>query len=123
MERLRVVETAITAELEAANGGGHADRRSSRLGGIGGNPFKRGARGGNNICFHIGIPGPTKKKKLERISGICEVSSKFLVSVFDLVDQDHDGHVTESELQCVAMDALGISGAQVSELFTKHDAG
>jgi Ca2+-binding EF-hand superfamily protein len=112
IERLRVVEASVAEELEAKGQG--ADSFND-------DPFKRGAKGSNSMCFHIGIPGPTKKSKLERIARICEVSSKFLVSIFDLLDADHDGKLTLSELKEAAGEILDVPADVVSGLFAKHD--
>lgn len=71
--------------------------------------------------FHIGIPGPTPRSKLERISKICEVPSLFLASAFDLVDGNGEGFVDHTKLK-KACAILGVEPGKVKELLAKHDS-
>ena len=57
----------------------------------------------NRVTYHVGIPGPTKLSKLQRIAEICEVPSLFLGSAFDILDLDGDGEVDEQELLAAAV--------------------
>merc|ERR1712107_637339 len=36
-------------------------------------------KGHGKVPFHIGVPGPTARKRLERIAAICEVPADFLL--------------------------------------------
>lgn len=74
------------------------------------------------VSFHIGLPGPTSKKKLERIASICEVPSLFISSAFEVVDGDNDGFVSLDELLGAA-EMLGISKRSSSKmvaLYQRH---
>lgn len=75
-----------------------------------------------SVTFCIGVPGPTPRKKLERISKICEVPSIFISSAFEAADADHDGFVSLEELRS-AVDMLGIaqrSSSKIVSLYQKH---
>mmetsp|Transcript_6098 Transcript_6098/g.14035 ORF Transcript_6098/g.14035 Transcript_6098/m.14035 type:complete len:533 (+) Transcript_6098:325-1923(+) len=72
-------------------------------------------------CIHVGIPGPTPRKRLERISKICEVPSTLMNSAFKLADEDGDGLVSKDELLRAAP-FLGIDASNVEALFQKHDS-
>jgi hypothetical protein len=52
--------------------------------------------------LHVGLYGPTRASRLQRIASICEVSSFFLDGAFEHVDTDHDGLVSEAELLAAA---------------------
>lgn len=74
------------------------------------------------VSFCIGLPGPTPRKKLERIAQICEVPSIFISSAFEFADQDHDGCVSWEEFQ-VAVEAMNFSKRSQSKLlslYTRH---
>lgn len=58
------------------------------------------------VIFHVGVPGPTPGKKLERIATMCEVPSLFLSSAFDVLDSDGDGLITCENVE----DAVGMLG-------------
>lgn len=71
------------------------------------------------IQYFIGLPGPTKRKKLQRIAKICEVPSLFLGSAFDLLDLNGDGNISDKELLAAAA-VLGASPVQLRKLFQKY---
>lgn len=73
------------------------------------------------VVFHIGIPGPTSRKKLERIAKICEVPSLFISSAFDIIDLDRDGMISLEELQ-KGIDKLGLArqGSKLHSMYVKH---
>lgn len=73
------------------------------------------------VTFRIGLPGPTPKKKLQRIADICEVPSLFLASVFDFLDADGDGFVSLAELE-VSLEKVNIArrGSTLHSLYVKH---
>jgi hypothetical protein len=63
------------------------------------------------VCFHVGVAGPTPSAKLGRIASLCEVGSAFLAaSAFDLADGDRDGFVDARELR-QACGLLGVDAA------------
>jgi len=71
--------------------------------------------------FHIGIPGPTSKKKLERIAKICEVPSLFIGSAFDAIDTDGDGMVSLEDLQrCIEKLGLARKGSKLHSMYVRH---
>lgn len=78
-----------------------------------------GAKG--RVCFRIGVPGPTPKKRLERIASICEVPSLFLSSAFDVLDRNNDGFVCLEELK-TSVEVVGLArrGTKLHDLFVKH---
>lgn len=76
---------------------------------------------GRKVTFHIGVPGPTPRKKLERIAKICEVPSLFISSAFDILDGDGDGLVSLEEL-AMAVEMLGMArkGSKLMSMYTRH---
>lgn len=78
-----------------------------------------GARG--RVSFRIGVPGPTPRKRLERIASICEVPSLFLSSAFDVLDRNNDGFVCLEELK-TSVEVVGLArrGTKLHDLFVKH---
>jgi len=77
---------------------------------------------GRRTCrFRIGVHGPTSRKKLTRIAGICEVPSLFLSSAFDMFDADMDGLVNLAELQDLSEPlGLGERRSSLNALYEKH---
>lgn len=73
------------------------------------------------VTFRIGLPGPTPRKKLERIAAICEVPSLFLSSVFDFLDADKDGFVSLAELED-SLEKVNIArrGSKLHSLYVEH---
>jgi len=73
------------------------------------------------VTFRIGLPGPTPRKKLERIASICEVPSLFLASVFDFLDADRDGFVSLTELED-SLEEVKIArrGSKLHSLYVTH---
>ena len=85
------VSEALTAAAAAQQQGEGADPRDDHT-------YTSNTR----VTYHVGIPGPTKLSKLQRIAEICEVPSLFLGSAFDILDLDGDGEVDEQELLAAA---------------------
>lgn len=77
--------------------------------------------GCGRVRFRIGIPGPTSRKKLEKIASICEVPSMFVASAFVTLDADGDGHVSLEQLEGSA-DALGLArkGSKLRSMYARH---
>ena len=98
LERTRAAVSAAIAAAQGGFGGGE------------------GEAGGGSVTYYVGVPGPTKPGKLERIAEICEVPSLFLGSAFDVLDLDGDGQVDESELLAAAA-TLGVDPAHLHEVF------
>jgi len=73
------------------------------------------------VTFHIGLPGPTPRKKLERIAKICEVPSLFVASAFDVIDRDVDGLISLQDLND-AIETLGLArkGSKLHKMYTEH---
>jgi 5,10-methylenetetrahydrofolate reductase len=78
-----------------------------------------GGRAAGSVRYFVGVPGPTRVSKLQRIAEICEVPSLFLGSAFDILDLDGDGEVTEPELLAAAA-TLHVEPAQLSQLYRKY---
>lgn len=78
-----------------------------------------GAEG--RVFFRLGVPGPTPRKRLERIASICEVPSLFLSSAFDVLDRNNDGFVCLEELK-TSLEVVGLArrGTKLHELYVKH---
>lgn len=78
-----------------------------------------GAKG--RVSFRLGVPGPTPRKRLERIASICEVPSLFLSSAFDVLDRNNDGFVCLEELK-TSLEVVGLArrGTKLHELYVKH---
>ena len=78
------------------------------------------------VTYHIGVYGPTKVSKLNRVAEICKVPSLAMgspdkngISLFDLLDTDHDGAVSKAELLASA-GSLQAPMEQLEALYAQH---